>query len=141
MQIFATVAKDIWAKEKGLERDQVTLVSIMPCIAKKYEASRAEFSRDLNYDVDYVITTSELIKIFKDSGINLSEIEDAPIDSVLGDYTGGGIIFGRTGGVIEAATRTLYENMTGKKLEKVEFESLRGWDGLRVAEVKVNDLN
>lgn len=140
MQMFATVAKDIWAKEKGLERDQVTLVSIMPCIAKKYEASRAEFSRDLNYDVDYVITTSELMTLFKDSNIDLSQIEDSPIDSVLGDYTGGGIIFGRTGGVIEAATRTLYENMTGKKLEKVEFESLRGWDGLRVAEVKVNDL-
>ena len=71
MQMFATVAKDIWAKEKGLKRDEVTSVAIMPCIAKKYEASRPEFSRGLNYDVDYVITTRELIKIFQDSGIDL----------------------------------------------------------------------
>lgn len=140
MQMFATVAKDIWAKEKGIERDQITSVAIMPCVAKKYEASRPEFSRGLNYDVDYVITTSELIKLFEDSGINLSEIDDSPIDKVMGEYTGGGIIFGRTGGVIESATRTAIENMTGQKLENVEFESLRGWDSLRTCELEVNDI-
>ena len=84
MQMFATVAKEIWAKEKGLSRDEVTSVAIMPCIAKKYEASRPEFSRGLNYDVDYVITTRELIKIFEDSGIDLKEIEDEEIDSSYG---------------------------------------------------------
>lgn len=141
MQMFATVAKDLWAKEeKGLSRDEVTSVAIMPCIAKKYEASRHEFSRGLNYDVDYVITTKELIKIFEDSGIDLKSIEDEEIDQVLGEYTGAGIIFGRTGGVIESAVRTTVENMTGKKLENVEFESLRGWDSFRSCEVEVGDL-
>ena len=140
MQMFATVAKDIWAKEKGLKRDEVTSVAIMPCIAKKYEASRPEFSRGLNYDVDYVITTRELIKIFQDSGIDLKTIEGEEIDQVMGEYTGGGIIFGRTGGVIEAALRTALENMTGEKIENVEFHSLRGFDGFRACDVEVGDI-
>ena len=140
MQIFATVAKDLWAKDKGIPRDRLISVAIMPCIAKKYEASRPEFSRGMNYDVDYVITTRELIKIFEDSGINLNEIEDGEIDSIMGEYTGGGIIFGRTGGVIEAATRMTVEKMTGQKLEKVEFHELRGFDGFRSCDVEVNGL-
>ena len=140
MQMFATVAKDIWAKEKGLKRDEVTSVAIMPCIAKKYEASRPEFSRGLNYDVDYVITTRELIKIFQDSGIDLKTLEEEEIDQVMGEYTGGGIIFGRTGGVIESALRTALENMTGEKIENVEFESLRGFDGFRSCDVEVGDI-
>ena len=140
MQMFATVAKDIWAKEKGLKRDEVTSVAIMPCIAKKYEASRPEFSRGLNYDVDYVITTRELIKIFQDSGIDLKTLEEEEIDQVMGEYTGGGIIFGRNGGVIESALRTALENMTGEKIENVEFESLRGFDGFRSCDVEVGDI-
>ena len=140
MQMFATVAKDIWAKEKGLKRDEVTSVAIMPCIAKKYEASRPEFSRGLNYDVDYVITTRELIKIFQDSGIDLKTLEEEEIDQVMGEYTGGGIIFGRTGGVIESALRTALENMTGEKIENVEFHSLRGFDGFRSCDVEVGDI-
>ena len=140
MQMFATVAKDIWAKERGLKRDEVTSVAIMPCIAKKYEASRPEFSRGLNYDVDYVITTRELIKIFQDSGIDLKTLEEEEIDQVMGEYTGGGIIFGRTGGVIEAALRTALENMTGEKIENVEFHSLRGFDGFRSCDVEVGDI-
>ncbi|MGL4796864.1 MAG: [FeFe] hydrogenase, group A [Paraclostridium sp.] len=140
MQMFATVAKDLWGKEMGFARDNITSVAIMPCIAKKYEASRAEFSRGLNYDVDYVITTRELIKIFKDSGIDLQTIEDEQIDQVLGEYTGAGVIFGRTGGVIEAASRTAVERMTGIKVDNIEFECLRGWDGFRVCEIEVGDL-
>ncbi|WP_148558420.1 [FeFe] hydrogenase, group A [Terrisporobacter glycolicus] len=140
MQMFATVAKDIWAKEKGLKRSEVTSVAIMPCIAKKYEASRPEFSRGLNYDVDYVITTRELIKIFQDSKIDLKELEDEEIDQILGEYTGAGVIFGRTGGVIESALRTALENMTGKQIENVEFHSLRGFDGFRSCDVEVGDI-
>lgn len=140
MQMFATVAKDLWAKEKGYERDEITSVAIMPCIAKKYEASRPEFSRGLNYDVDYVITTRELIELFKNSEIDLKEIEDEKIDKELGEYTGAGVIFGRTGGVIEAATRTAVEKMTGKRLDNIEFECLRGWDSFRNCEIEVGDL-
>lgn len=140
MQMFATVAKDLWARERGYERDEVASVAIMPCIAKKYEASRPEFSRGLNYDVDYVITTRELIELFKESGIDLKEIEGEEIDEVLGEYTGAGIIFGRTGGVIEAATRTAVEKMTGKRIDNIEFECLRGWDSFRSCELEVGDL-
>ncbi len=140
MQIFATVAKDIWAKEKGIERDRLISVAIMPCVAKKYEASRPEFSRGLNYDVDYVITTRELIKIFEDSKVNLSEIEDSYIDSIMGEYSGAGIIFGRTGGVIEAATRTTVEKITGNRLGNIEFNQLRGWEGFRSCDIEVSDL-
>ncbi|HBJ1646856.1 [FeFe] hydrogenase, group A [Clostridium botulinum] len=140
MQMFATIAKEIWAKEKGLSREEVTSVAIMPCVAKIYEASRVEFSVDMNYDVDYVITTKELIKIFEKSGIDLKEIEDEEIDAVMGEYTGAGIIFGRTGGVIEAATRTAIENMTGKRIDNIEFEGLRGWDGFRICELEVGEL-
>lgn len=139
MQMFAAVAKDIWAKEKGYSRNEITSVAIMPCVAKKYEASRPEFSSGLNYDVDYVITTTELIDIFKDSGIDLKNIEDEEIDKMLGEYTGAGVIFGRTGGVIEAALRNAYVNMTGKKLEHVEFSQLRGYDSFRTAEVEINN--
>lgn len=141
MEMFATIAKEIWAKEKGYSREEITSVAIMPCVAKIYEASRVEFSVDMNYDVDYVITTKELIKIFQDAGIDLNGIEDEEIDSVMGEYTGAGIIFGRTGGVIEAAVRTAIENMTKKRIDNIEFEELRGWDGFRICEIQVDNLN
>ena len=83
MEIFSTIAKDIWAKELGYSRERVASVAIMPCLAKKYEASREEFSRGDNYDTDYVISTRELIKIFKESGIDLNDIEDMEFDNPL----------------------------------------------------------
>lgn len=140
MQIFATIAKDIWAKEKGYKRSQVTSVAIMPCVAKKYEAAREEFSRGENYDTDYVITTRELIKILKESNIDLNTLEDEEFDSPLAEYTGAGIIFGRTGGVIEATTRTAIEKMTGQRIENIEFESLRGFEGFRSCELNVGGM-
>jgi NADP-reducing hydrogenase subunit HndD len=140
MEMFGIIAKEIWAKEKGLSRREVASVAIMPCIAKKYEASRPEFSVDLDSDVNYVITTRELIKLFETSGINLKELEDEEIDTIMGEYTGAGIIFGRTGGVIEAATRTALEKMTGERLDNIEFEGLRGWDGFRVCELEAGDI-
>lgn len=140
MQMFAAVAKDLWGKNKGIPRERLVSVAIMPCVAKKYEASRPEFSRGMNYDVDYVITTSELIEIFKESGIDLAALEDEEIDQIMGEYTGGGIIFGRTGGVIEAATRVAVEKLTGERLDNIEFTTLRGWDGFRSCELEVGDL-
>ena len=140
MEIFSTIAKDIWAKELGYSRERVASVAIMPCLAKKYEASREEFSRGDNYDTDYVISTRELIKIFKESGIDLNDIEDMEFDNPLGEYSGAGIIFGRTGGVIEAATRTTIETITGTHLDNIEFNELRGWDGFRVAELTIGHI-
>ena len=140
MQMFATIAKDIWAKEQGYKRSQIISVAIMPCLAKKYEAAREEFSRGDNYDTDYVITTKELIRILKESNIDLKTLNDVDFDSPLGEYTGAGIIFGRTGGVIEAATRTAIEKITGKRVENIEFEALRGWDGFRSCELKVEGI-
>lgn len=137
MQMLATIIKDIWAKDNGYNRNDVVSVGIMPCVAKKYEAAREEFSRGDNYDTDYVITTRELIRIFKESNIDLKEVEDEEMDSPLSEYTGAGIIFGRTGGVIEAATRTAVEQMTGERVDTIEFEVLRGWEGFRSCELKV----
>ncbi|NME35063.1 [FeFe] hydrogenase, group A [Fusobacterium sp. FSA-380-WT-3A] len=140
MEIFSTVAKDIWAKNMGVTREHVSVVAIMPCLAKKYEASREEFSRGDNYDTDLVITTRELIKLFKQLNIDLKSLEDEEFDNPLGEYSGAGIIFGRTGGVIEAATRTTVESITGERLDDIEFHELRGWEGFRIAEIKVGHI-
>ncbi|MGL5664175.1 MAG: [FeFe] hydrogenase, group A, partial [Cetobacterium sp.] len=140
MQIFSTIAKDIWAKEKGYKRDEITTVAIMPCLAKKYEASRDEFSRGDNYDTDYVITTRELIKILKETEIDLNAVEEEEFDNPLGEYSGAGIIFGRTGGVIEAATRSTIEMITGERIDNIEFEALRGWDGFRSCDLTIGHI-
>ncbi|MDO4589593.1 MAG: [FeFe] hydrogenase, group A [Fusobacterium sp.] len=140
MQIFSTIAKDIWAKELGYRRERVSVVGIMPCLAKKYEAARPEFSRGDNYDTDYVISTRELIKVFKESGIDLKDVEEMEFDNPLGEYSGAGIIFGRTGGVIEAATRSTVEMITGTPLEEIEFKELRGWEGFRAAELTIGHI-
>ncbi|WP_297487193.1 [FeFe] hydrogenase, group A [uncultured Cetobacterium sp.] len=140
MQIFSTIAKDIWAKEKGYKRDEITAVAIMPCLAKKYEAARPEFSRGDNYDTDYVITTRELIKILKETEIDLPNVKEEEFDNPLGEYSGAGIIFGRTGGVIEAATRTTIEMITGEKVDNIEFEELRGWEGFRSCDLKIGHI-
>ena len=140
MEIFSTIVKDIWGKELGYKRVRIASVAIMPCLAKKYEAARPEFSRGDNFDTDYVISTRELIKIFKETGIDLATIEEQEFDNPMGEYSGAGIIFGRTGGVIEAATRTTVESITGTKLDDIEFTELRGWDGFRVAELQIGHI-
>ncbi|MDR3259956.1 MAG: [FeFe] hydrogenase, group A [Fusobacteriaceae bacterium] len=140
MQIFSTLLKDIWAKENGYDRNYIASVAIMPCLAKKYEAARPEFSRGDNYDTDYVISTRELIRIFKDRNIDLKDLEDGEFDNPFGQYSGAGIIFGRTGGVIEAVTRTTIEMITGERLENIEFQELRGWDGFRIAELTIGHI-
>ena len=141
MQIFSTLAKDVWAKELGYTRDQISVVALMPCLAKKHEASRIEFSRGENFDTDYVLTTRELIKILKDSNIDLNDVEEAEFDTPFGEYSGAGIIFGRTGGVIEATIRTTVETMLGEKIPNIKFEMLRGWEGFRIAELSVGHID
>ncbi len=134
-QMFSAVAKEIWTKEMGWKREDVVVVSIMPCLAKKYEASRDEFSKDGNPDTDISISTRELANLIKQSGVNFEVLEEGVFDNPFGVSSGAADIFGRTGGVIEAATRTAYEWLTGNDLEDVDFKQLRGLEGVRIAEV------
>lgn len=139
-QMFGAIAKTYYADQLKIKREDMVVVSIMPCLAKKYEASRAEFATDGNPDVDLVLSTRELAALIKRANMNLLELEQSEYDSPLGMSTGAGVIFGTTGGVIEAATRTAYEVHTGKELPKIDFEELRGFDGVRVATVDVDGL-
>ena len=141
MQMFSAVAKNIYTKELGIDRKDLVVVSVMPCLAKKYEADREEFSKDGNYDTDIVITTRELARLIKYANINFHSLEDEDFDKPLGESTGAGVIFGRTGGVIEAALRTAADWYTGKSLEKIDYKEVRGLEGVRSADVKVGDLD
>ena len=140
-QMFGSIAKSYYAEKLGIPREKMVVVSVMPCLAKKYESSREEFTVDGNPDVDVSISTRELAHLIKKANIDFNNLEDEEFDMPLGESTGAAVIFGATGGVIEAATRTAYELFTGKELDKVDFEQLRGMDGVRVATVKMGDLD
>lgn len=139
-QMFGAVAKNFFAKKLGIPREKMVVVSVMPCLAKKYEASRPEFAVDGNPDVDISISTRELAHLIKRCNIDFLSLPDEDFDRPLGESTGAGVIFGTTGGVIEAAVRTAVEWATGKPLEKVDFTELRGMQGCREAWVNVGDL-
>jgi len=139
-QMFGAIAKTYFAEKMGIKREDLVVVSVMPCLAKKYEAQRDEFKVDGNPDVDFSISTRELAHLIKEFNINFADLEEQDFDRPLGESTGAAVIFGATGGVIEAATRTAYEVQTGKKLEKIEFEQLRGMEGIRSATVDFNGL-
>ncbi|WP_300342862.1 NADH-dependent [FeFe] hydrogenase, group A6 [Fusobacterium sp.] len=139
-QIFGAISKEFWTREKEIERKDLICVSIMPCTAKKYEASREEFAIDGIPDVDYSITTRELGRLFKQYNIDLLEMQDEEFDSPLGESTGAADIFGRTGGVLEAAIRTLYEWLSDGKLEDLDYVNLRGFQEVRVAEIEVTGI-
>ena len=141
MQMFSSVAKNIFTKELGVDRKDLVVVSIMPCLAKKYEASREEFSKDGNQDTDIVLSTRELARLIKQASINFHILKDEDFDHPLGESTGAGVIFGRTGGVIEAALRTAADWYTDSSLENVDYEAVRGFEGVRSADVKVGDLD
>lgn len=135
MQMFGAIAKNYWAEKLGIKREDLVVVSIMPCVAKKYECQRDEFKVDGNPDVDYSLTTRELADMIKLLGIHFDELAESDFDKPLGESTGAAVIFGATGGVIEAATRTAYELFTKKELGKVDFKELRGLSGVREATV------
>ncbi|GMQ60172.1 NADH-dependent [FeFe] hydrogenase, group A6 [Vallitalea sediminicola] len=139
-QMFGAIAKSFLAEKMNVPREKMVVVSVMPCLAKKYEAARDEFKVDGNPDVDISISTRELAHLIKRANLNLLDLEESEFDNPLGESTGAAVIFGSTGGVIEAATRTAYEIHTGKTLEKVDFEALRGFDGVRVASVQMDDF-
>ena len=139
-QMFGAIAKSWFADKIGVDRKDLVVVSIMPCLAKKYECQRDEFSVDGNPDVDFSISTRELAAFIKQANIDFLNLSDSDFDDPLGESSGAGVIFGNTGGVIEAACRTAYELHTGKRLEKVEFEALRGMEGIRSATVDFDGL-
>jgi NADP-reducing hydrogenase subunit HndD len=127
--------KTYYADKIGVKREDLVVVSIMPCLAKKYECQRDEFKVDGNPDVDIVLSTRELAALIKQANIDFKNLPNEDFDQPLGESTGAAVIFGVTGGVIEAATRTAYEIFTGKKLKKVEFEEIRGLEGVRSAAI------
>ncbi len=134
-QMFGAIAKTYLADKIGVKREDLIVVSVMPCLAKKFEAQREEFIVNGNPDVDYSITTRELAHLIKQSIGDIHDLEDENFDPIMGESSGAGVIFGVTGGVIEAACRTAYEVFTGKTLEKLEFTELRGMEGVRSATI------
>lgn len=139
-QMFGSIAKTYFANQLGIDRKNLVVVSIMPCLAKKYECQRAEFSSDGNPDVDFSLSTRELANFIKLANIDFNSLPESDFDRPLGESTGAGVIFGTTGGVIEAAVRTAYELYTKKPLSKVDFEELRGLEGVRAATVNFDGL-
>ena len=135
-QMFGAIAKTYYAKEAGIDPEDIVVVSIMPCTAKKFEAKREELAED----VDYVLTTRELASVIKSAGIDFLNLEESEHDKLLGVSSGAADIFGTTGGVMEAALRTASELITGHELEKIDFDSVRGLNGIKKAEVEINGL-
>lgn len=134
-QMTGTIAKTYYAEKIGVRPQDLVMISVMPCLAKKYEAGRPEHQTSGARDVDYVITTRELSKMMKEAGIDLRYMPDEEFDNPLGEATGAGVIFGVTGGVLEAALRTVYEKVTGAELANVEFTAVRGWKDVREATI------
>ncbi|HOJ62965.1 MAG TPA: NADH-dependent [FeFe] hydrogenase, group A6 [Spirochaetota bacterium] len=137
-QMFGAVAKTYYAEKIGIKPENLIVVSIMPCLAKKYEAARPEFIKNGIPDVDYVLTTRELAKMFKEAGINIGKLKDEDYDNPLGESTGAGVIFGVSGGVLEAALRTAYEVVTKKELKNVNFTEVRGLEGIKEATIDLD---
>jgi NADH-quinone oxidoreductase subunit G len=135
--MFGAIAKTYYANKLGISKEDMVVVSVMPCTAKKFERVRPE----MKGDVDYVLTTRELAKMFKLAGIDLLNVPPEEYDEPLGISSGAGAIFGATGGVMEAALRTAYEVITGKELEKLDFEAVRGIEGIKEAMVEIDGIN
>lgn len=139
-QMLGAVAKTYYAERSGIDPASIVSVSIMPCTAKKFEAKRPEMNSSGFQDVDFVLTTREFARMIREAGIDFASLPEEPFDSPLGAGTGAAVIFGATGGVMEAALRTAYEVLTNRELKNVEFEAVRGMEGIREATVDVDGL-
>ena len=139
-EMQGAIIKSYWAQEKGIDPKDIFVVSIMPCVAKKFEKEREQLVTNGYPDVDAVLTTRELARMIRRAGIMFNRLPDEEWDQdIMGDYTGAGVIFGVTGGVMEAALRTVYFKLTGKESEPVEFTAVRGHDaGIREASLDIN---
>lgn len=137
-QMQGAIIKSYFAEKNGLKPEDIFVVSIMPCTAKKFEKERPQLQKNGIKDVDAVLTTRELAKLIKRSGINFAKLPNEEFDQdLMGEYTGAGVIFGATGGVMEAALRTAYHELTGKEYETVEFTAVRGMQGLKEATLNI----
>ncbi len=137
-EMEGAIIKSYFAQKNGIDPKKIVVVSVMPCTAKKFERARPELGHDGLADVDVVITTRELGRMIKQAGIDFPNLPDGDFDDMLGDSTGAGVIFGATGGVMEAALRTAYEAVTGKTLEDVDFNAVRGIAGVKEATIDLN---
>ena len=137
-EMEGAVLKTYYAKKMGINPEDIFVVSIMPCTVKKYESSRPELQEDTLPDVDAVLTTRELVRFFKLAGIDFNDLPEDNFDNPLGEATGAAAIFGTSGGVMEAAIRTAYYNLTGENLENMELNSIRGLDGVKEATININ---
>ena len=140
-QMFGAIIKSYYAEKHGIDPKKIVTVSVMPCVAKKFESSREEMEAAGLRDVDIVISTRELAKMIKEAGIKFTELPDEKFDNPFEEASGAGVIFGATGGVMEAALRTVAEKLTGKELDSIDFEQVRGTEGIKTAVVPVGDLN
>lgn len=140
-QMFGALAKTYYAKARNIEPENIVSVSIMPCTAKKYEAHRPEMHDSGYRDVDYVLTTRELAIMVKQAGLDFEKLPPAKFDRLMGESTGAGVIFGATGGVMEAALRTAYELVTGREVpfENLNISPVRGMEGVRKASIKIEN--
>ncbi|NMA95940.1 MAG: ferredoxin, partial [Clostridiales bacterium] len=139
-EMMGAVVKTYYAKKNNWDPSEVYVVSIMPCTAKKFESQRPELKATGYPDVDAVLTTREMAKMIKQSGMDFVNLPDEEFDPALGDSTGAGVIFGATGGVMEAALRTISEIVTGETLEDIEFHDVRGIEGIKEAEIPLGDM-
>jgi NADH-quinone oxidoreductase subunit G len=140
-QMFGAIAKTYFAEKMNIDPKKMVVVSVMPCLAKKYEAARDELKHDNLRDVDIVITTRELAKMIKEAGIDFNSLEDDDFDNPLGESSGAGVIFGASGGVLEAAVRTAYEWITGETGPALQFHDIRGLEGCKKATLKIKDMD
>lgn len=138
-EMFGAILKSYYASKAGIDPKKMFVVSVMPCIAKKFERQREEMKNEELDNVDAVLTTRELARMIKQANIDFVELADSEFDDPMGEATGAGAIFGTTGGVMEAALRTAYETITGKELKKLDFEAVRGEEGIKKATVKIGD--
>ena len=136
-QMFGAMVKSYYAKKYNIDLKKICMVSVMPCIAKKYECQREEMEVDGNRDVDYVITTRELSRMIKQANIEFTQLEDGTFDEPMGEATGAGAIFGTTGGVMEAALRTAADTLEGKDLPQFEYTAVRGGKGRKETTIEI----
>jgi len=141
-QMFGALAKTYYAQKRNIDPKDIVSVSIMPCTAKKFEADRPEMRSSGYKDVDFVLTTRELAIMIRQAGIDFNSLEESDFDTLMGESTGAAVIFGATGGVMEAALRTVYELVTGREVpfDRLDILPVRGMDGIREAEVKIEGV-